>query len=185
MEILKKLTLLSVATIAAVFLIAWSLDSFGFRSPISALVINWMVLSWIATVTLVAHLSFPLAYYDTRPFEQTGQLYERVGIRLVKRLLRRGPLRILSPTLHFPKEKTASGLLNLENETRKAETAHTLTFILMLLLAGYAAVNGWLDAVVWILLFDILINVYPVLLQRYNRIGLQELIRKLSEAPAR
>src|SRR5574341_417669 len=162
MGILKKLTLFMVATIAAIFLIAWSLGSFGFRSPISALLINWMVLSWIATETLLADLSFPSAYYDIKPFERTGQFYERVGIRLVKKLLRRGPLRVLSPTLQFPKEKTVSALRNLENEMRKAETAHTLTCILMLLFVGYAAVNGWLDVVMWILLFNILINVYPI-----------------------
>jgi glycosyl-4,4'-diaponeurosporenoate acyltransferase len=178
MEILKKLTLFMAATIAAIFLIAWSLGSFGFRSPISALVVNWFVLSWIATVTLVTHLSFPSTYYDTRPFERTGQFYERVGIRLVKKLLRRGPLRILSPTLQLPKEKTVSALQNLENEMRKAETAHTLTFVFMLVLAGYAAINSWLDAVMWMLLFDILINGYPIMLQRYNRIKLQELIHK-------
>lgn len=178
MEILKKLTLFMGATIAASFLIVWSLDEFGFRSPISVLVVNWMVLSWIATVTLIAHLSFPAAYYATRPFERTGQFYERVGIRVVKKLLRRGPLRIFSPTLQFPKEKTVSALRNLDNEMRKAETAHMLTFIVMLLLFGYAVVEGWLDVVLWMLLFNILINVYPIMLQRYNRTKLQELIRK-------
>lgn len=166
------------ATIAAIFCIAWSVDSFGFRSPISVLVVSWMVLTWIATVTLLAHLSLPSAYYDTRPFERTGQLYERVGIRLAKKLLRRGPLSVLSPTLRMPKEKTVSALRNLDNEMRKAETAHALTFILMLFLVGYAAVNGWLDTMLWLLLLNILINGYPIMLQRYNRIKLQELIGK-------
>lgn len=178
MEILKKLAFFTVATIAAILLIAWSLDSFGFRSPISGLLVNWLVLSWIAITSPVTQFSFPSAYYSTRPFERTGRVYERVGIRLVKSLVRRGPLRILSPTLRLPKEKTVSALCNLENEMRKAETAHTLTFILMLLWVGYAALNGWLDAVTWMLLFNILINGYPIMLQRYNRIKLQELIRK-------
>jgi uncharacterized membrane protein len=69
MEILKKLTLFMVATIAAIFLINWSLHLFGIRSPISALVVNWMILSWIATLTLVAPLSLPSEYYVTKPFE--------------------------------------------------------------------------------------------------------------------
>src|SRR5512143_2925851 len=99
MEILKKLTWFTLTTIAVSLLMAWSLDSFGVHNPISALLVNWLVLSWIATTTLLAHLSFPPAYYAARPFERTGQLYERLGIRLVKKLLRRGPLRILSPTL--------------------------------------------------------------------------------------
>ncbi len=37
----------------------------------------------------------------------------------------------------------------------QAETAHALIFSLTLLFVGYAAFNGWLDAVVWILLFNI------------------------------
>lgn len=178
MDILKKISLFVIATMAAVFMIAGSLNSFGFHSPISALVVNWFVLSWIATVTLVTHLSFPAVYYKARSFERTGQLYERIGIRLIKRLLRRWPLRILSPTLRFPKARTVSALRNLENEMQKAETAHTLTFIFMLWLIGNAAVNGWLDSAMWMLLFAMLINVYPIMVQRYNRIKLQEIIHK-------
>lgn len=178
MEIFKKLTLFMLTTIAAIFFIAWSLSSFGFHSPISALVVNWFVLSWIATITLVTHLSFTSTYYDTRPFERTGQFYERIGIRLVKKFLRRGPLRILSPTLKLPKENTVSALLNLENEMRKAETAHSLTLIFMLSVVDYAAANGWIDAVMWMLLFNIILNVYPIMLQRYNRIKLRKLICK-------
>jgi Glycosyl-4,4'-diaponeurosporenoate acyltransferase len=179
MEILKKLTLFIVSSSAAIFFIAWTLGSFGFHNPISALVVNWFVLAWLATITLVTPLALPATYYVTRPFERTGQCYERLGIRRVRKFLRRGPLSILSPTLRLPKERTVSALRNVENQMRKAETAHMLTFSIMLLLAGYATVNGCLDAVLWLLFFDILINVYPIMLQRYNRTKVQELIRKL------
>ncbi|HEX8990048.1 MAG TPA: hypothetical protein VF784_00080 [Anaerolineales bacterium] len=178
MEILKKLAVFMLATMAAVLLIAWSLHSFGFRSPIFAFVVNWFTLAWIATVTLVARISLPAGYYTSKPFERTGQVYERMGIRLVKRFLRRGPLRVLSPTLRLPTERTLPALRNLENEMRKAETAHAITFLCMLLVVGYALVQGRLDAGLWMLLFSIVINIYPILLQRYNRIKLQELIRR-------
>ena len=172
----KKLTLFIVATIAVILLIAWTLDSFGFRSPISALLGIWLVMSWIVLVGQVVPLSFSSAYYDFKSFEQTGQVYERVGVRLFKKLVRRGPLTIFSPTLRFPKEKTVSALHNLESEMRKAETGHVLAFMIALLFVGYALLNGWLDAVAWILLFNILVNGYPIMLQRCNRIKLQELI---------
>ena len=178
MEILKKLTLLMVATIVTLFLIAWSLDAFGFRSPIFALLLNWLVMSWMVIVGQVIQLSFPSAYHDIRPFEQTGEVYERAGIRLFKKLVRRGPFTVFSPTLRFPQEKTASALRNLESEMRKAETGHALIFILMLLFVGYAVLQGWLDAAAWILFFNILINGYPIMLQRYNRIKLEELIHQ-------
>ena len=48
--------------------------------------------------------------------------------------------------------------------------------MIALLFVGYALLNGWLDAVAWILLFNILVNGYPIMLQRCNRIKLQELI---------
>ncbi len=181
METLKKLALVTVTTIAAVLIIAWSLDAFGFRSPMAALLLNWLVMSWIAIVGQVVHFALPDSYYSIRPFEQTGQIYERVGIRLFKALVRRGPLTVFSPTLKFPKEKTIPALGNLEREMRNAETGHVLIFVLVFLFVGYAALNGWLDAVVWILLFNLIINGYPIMLQRYNRIKLQELI----DQPAR
>jgi hypothetical protein len=178
MEIFKKLALLVVATGAAIFLVAWCLDSFGVTSPVSALLVNWLVMSWIAVVGQIVHLSFPSTYYDIKHFEQSGKIYERVGIRLFKKLVRRGPLTIFSPTLRFPKEKTVSALRNLGDEMQNAETGHALIFILMLVFIAYYLLNGWLDAVGWMLLFNILINGYPIMLQRYNRIKLQELINQ-------
>jgi hypothetical protein len=176
METLKKLLLFTVATVAAIIVILWTVDSFGFRSPVSAFLINWLAMSWVAVIGQVVNFSFAPSYYHTKPFERTGQVYERLGIRLFKKLVQRGPLSIFSPTLRFPKEKTVSALQGLLNEMRQAETGHALVFVLVLLFIGYALLKGWLDAVVWMLLFNILINGYPIMLQRYNRIKLQELI---------
>lgn len=178
MDALKILALFIVATVAAIALVLWTVDSFGFRSPVSAFLINWLAMSWVAIIGPVVSLSFAPRYYEAKPFERTGRVYECLGIRLFKKLVRRGPLAIFSPTLRFPKEKTISALQGLENEMRKAETGHALIFVLMLLVVGYVALKGWLDAVAWTLLFNTLINGYPIMLQRYNRIKLQELVRQ-------
>jgi len=174
METLKKLLLFTVATVAAISLILWTCGAFGFRSPVSAFLVNWLTISWMAVIGQVVRFSFAPGYYDVKPFERTGQVYERLGVHLFKKLVRRGPFSILSPTLRFPKEKTVSALQGLLDEMRKAETGHALVFVLMLLFAGYGLLHGWLDAVAWMLLFNILINGYPIMLQRYNRIKLQE-----------
>ena len=171
-----KLLLFTVATMAALALSLWTVNSFGFRSPVSAFLINWLAMSWMAVIGQVVHLSFARGYYSVKAFERTGQVYERLGIRLFKKLVRRGPLSIFSPTLRSPKEKTVSTVQGLLNEMRKAETGHAVIFVLVLLFVGYGLLNGWLDAVVWMLLFDVLINGYPIMLQRYNRIKLQELV---------
>jgi hypothetical protein len=177
MEAFKKLALFTGATIAAVFLIIWSLNAFGVRSPVAALLVNWLAMSWVAVSGQVVHFSFPSGYYDAKAFERTGQVYERLGIRLFKRLVRRGPLSIFSPTLRLPKDKTLSALQHLDGEMRKAETGHVFIFMLMLLFSSYALLRGWFDAAGWMLAFNVIINGCPIMLQRYNRIKLQELIQ--------
>ncbi len=176
MEVFKKLALFIAATAVTLFLIIWSLDAFGSRSPIFAFLVNWLAMSWVAISGQVVHFSFPPGYYSIKAFERTGKMYERLGIRLFKRLVRRGPLTMFSPTLRLPKDKAVPALRMLDTEMRNAETGHVLIFAAILLFAGYALLQGWLDTVAWMLLFNILINGYPIMLQRYNRIKLQELI---------
>jgi len=60
---------------------------------------------------------------------------------------------------------------------RKAESGHVIIFMLMLAFIAYALLSGWFDAAGWMLLFNVIINGYPIMLQRYNRIKLQELIQ--------
>ena len=171
--------MLFTATLAVVLLLIWILNAYGFRSPITAFLINWLAMSWIAVTGQLVRFSFPKGYYEIKSFERTGQIYERLGIRLFKKIVRRGPLSIFSPTLRFPKERTITALLALDAEMRKAETGHAIIFGLVLIVCCYALSRGWYDAFGWLLLFNLLINGYPILLQRFNRIKLQELIRSI------
>jgi hypothetical protein len=52
------------------------------------------------------HISLPSSDYEFHAFERTGQVYEHLGIRFFKALVRRGALAVFSPTLRFPKERT-------------------------------------------------------------------------------
>jgi hypothetical protein len=61
-----------------------------------------------------------------------------------------------------------------------ADVAHALAFLAAGACAGAALALGWLDAAVWILLFNFLFNGYPVILQRYNRLRLQRVTAQLS-----
>lgn len=181
MQVVKKCMLFTATTIVSAYLIIWCLNAFGFRNPIFAFLINWIAMSWVAIVGQAFRFSLPSSYYGIKTFEQAGQIYEYLGISLFKSLVRRGPLSIFSPTLRFSKNSTITSLQYLDHEMRKAETGHMFIFILILLFIGYALLRGWLDAVGWILMFNIVINGYPIMLQRYNRIKLQELIQRQVE----
>ncbi len=181
MNTFKKLAVSAVATIGVAALIVWSLDAFGFRSPVFAFLLNWLTMSWVVLVGQAIHFALPAGYYAIKTFERTGQVYERLGVPFFKKLVRRGPLAIFSPTLRFPKDKSITALQHLDHEMRKAETGHVLVFLLMLLFISYALFNAWFDAVGWMLVFNVLINGYPIMLQRYNRIMLQDLIQRQCE----
>ncbi|MFN8444988.1 MAG: hypothetical protein U0175_29650 [Caldilineaceae bacterium] len=178
MKRVKQLGLFMIITIIAIALLYWVLQALAWRSPLFAFLVNWLVMAWVATSSEVIHVAFAPSYYAIKPFEESGQLYERLGVRVFKRLMRRGPLAIFSLNLRLPPEKSIPALRALESNMRNAETLHVLIFLILFLFIGYALVQGWLDAVGWLLLFNCLLNVYPVMLQRYNRIRLQELIQQ-------
>ena len=178
MKFFKKLALFLAATAAAAYLIFWTFESFGLDNPFFAFLVNWLVMSWVAIVGQAVPFSFPAGYYQIQSFERTGRIYERLGVHLFKKLVRRGPLAVFNPKLRLPKERTLSALQNLEGEMRNAETAHLFIFLVMLLFTGYALFQGWFATAGWFLLFNLLLNGYPVMLQRYNRIRLQQLIRR-------
>ena len=180
----KKILLLFVITLIASALIVWTFVSFDFRSPFFAFLINWLVMSWAAIAgQFIVFPLFPAAYYEIKPFEKSGRFYERLGVSLYKKIVRRAPFTLLSPTLRFSGERTFHSLRSLENEMCKAETSHLVIFLLMFVLTGYALFHGWLDAAAWLLLFNILFNGYPVTLQRYNRLKIEELMNGMLEYP--
>lgn len=191
---LKKLGLFAVkvgicaaVTAAVVYATVVFWDVLGFRSPFFAFMLNWFIFCWAGMVfSLIdapVHLIFAERYYAIKDFERTGRIYERLGIRLFKWMVYRGPFRIFSPTMRlskFSEGLTASNLRRLENETRNGEAVHWLVFVLVLPFVGYAALRGWLGAVVWLMAFNVVLNVYPVMHHRYNRNRLQRLLGKLA-----
>lgn len=125
-------------TAALVVLVRWSLRAFGARSVWFAFLVVWLPMVWLGTMSRLAVPQLPERCHALRRFERDGHLYELLGVRLVKRLLRRGPFAVFNPELHLPTEKTP-------------------------------ATRSWWSAAGWTLLFNVVVNGYPVMLQRYNR----------------
>jgi hypothetical protein len=114
-------------------------------------------------------LRLPEGVHVLRPFERDGRVYERIGVPVAKRLLRRGPLARFNPQLHLPHERTPAQLGQLAQRMRDAEASHAVLFVVTVPIAVHAAVRGWWLAAVLTLVLDVVMNGYPVMLQRYNR----------------
>ena len=167
-----------VATVAVALLIGFVGSKFGYRSPAFALFLNWMVMSWWAILGGTLKWSLPLSphYFNIRGWESTGRVYRLLGIGLFKRLLVRGPLAALNPAI-----RSQGGRRSLSELTEKmceAEAGHVLIFVVMLLFVFSAALQGWWGSVFWLLLFNMLLNLYPIMLQRYNRARIERILQR-------
>lgn len=160
---------LAGATVVIGALLVWSARAFGAGSMGFALLIVWLPMTWLGLVSREVQPRLPERYHALRRFEFDGRLYERLGVRIVKQLLRRGPLAVFNPDLHLPAEQTPANLARLDQRMRDAEASHAILLGLTLAVVVNAACRGWWAAAGWTLLFDVLINGYPVILQRYNR----------------
>jgi len=164
-----KVLLLAAVTAGFGALLLWLLSALGPRSAGFAFLLVWLMMCWVALVSLAFPLRLPASYYVLRPGERDGRRYEQLGVLIAKRLLRRGPLHWLNPRLHFPPVRDAQGLAKVEERMRRAETDHVYMFLVVVPVIGHAVLRGWWDAAAWTLLFNVLINAYPIMLQRYNR----------------
>jgi len=139
-----------------------------------ALLVVWLPMVWVGTMSRIVQVRLPEGYHRLRPFERDGRVYELVGVRVAKEALRRGPLAVFNPDLHLPTERTPGQLAHLAQRMRDAEASHAALFVATLPVVVHAAARGWWLAATLTLVFDVLMNGYPVMLQRYNRARLAQ-----------
>ncbi len=163
------LVVLIAATAVLIAVLAWATWAFDRTGLAFAFVVVWAPMTWLGTIGRVVTPRLPDRWHELRGFELDGRLYERLGVRIVKRLLRRGPLAAFNPHLHLPAERTPQQLAQLDQRMRDAEASHAILLFVTLTAAVVSAAELRWATAAWILSFDVLLNGYPVMLQRYNR----------------
>lgn len=166
---MRKILLLAGATAVLAGVLAGAQRRFGARSPRFAFVVVWAPMTWLGTVSRLVQPRLPSAWHELRGFEADGRVYRALGVGVAKRALRRGPLAVCNPDLHLPAERTPERLAHLDQRMRDAEASHAILLFATLGIAAQAAARGWWAAAGWTVLFDVALNGYPVMLQRYNR----------------
>jgi hypothetical protein len=170
----RKIVTSTAALVVSFALLVWAERAFGAASVWFAFVVVWVPMVAVGLLSRVVQVRLPDHYHELRRFERDGRVYERLGVRSAKAALRRGPLARFNPQLHLPAERTPAQLAHLAQRMCDAEASHAVLFVATLAVVGHAAVRGWWLAAALTLLFDVLMNLYPVMLQRYNRAKLAE-----------
>ncbi len=118
-------------------------------------------------------LRLPRVLVPVRPIEPV--LYRWVGVGLVKRIVATRLWPLLNGFEPPPKPRNRQELLDRTALTTEgAEVCHGAAFILAFSVALFYLSAGRSSEAVWIFAFNVLLNGYPVMLQRVNRWRVQQ-----------
>jgi hypothetical protein len=145
----------------------------GSGIPAMAFTLAWGTngLSFYALNRGALHL--PRFLVRVQPMEPV--LYRWVGVGLVKRIVATRMWPLLWGLKPPPKPRNRQELLDrTEFTTKGAEVGHGATFILVFFFVLIFLAVGKFTEAVWVFAFNLLLNGYPVMLQRANRWRVQQ-----------
>jgi hypothetical protein len=168
------LRILIVATI--IFLCSMA----GSGIPSLAIALVWGPNGLFLSAYLRGRLHFPAFLEPVKPFEPV--FYRWLGVGLVKRIVA-NPLWPMLLGFDVPAKLTncRESLDRTETTMRAAEICHAATFVLAFSIALFCLAVGRIREAAWILVFNLLLNGYPVMLQRVNRWRVQQLRAKVDQ----
>jgi hypothetical protein len=128
---------------------------------------------------------FSEKYYEIRKFEQNGEIYEYLRIKIYKNMMMsiaKNRSDEIPFNNYFLKRYSIDGLKEFENKSRKSEKSHVIIATLMLLYT--VRISIFIDSIwdsIFLLFFivvNIVTNIYPIFLQRYNRIRIRKVLNR-------
>jgi len=130
------------------------------------------------------NLKHPLlhGYFAPKSWERGGSFYLQFGVLRIQALLEKLGLEKLSGRRPrgFRVRRDEVFIEKMEWQTRAAEAAHGLCFLVMVGLAGYTAIIGNVSGFGWLIGSALAFQVPAVILQRYNRPRWCRLLSRLS-----
>lgn len=122
-------------------------------------------------------LRLPGWWHRLRPWESES-LYRHLGVAIFRAALLATPLKRLNKDIHVAGAK-GDRLERLDGYMRTAEANHVIAFLLTAVIATLYQGATELDLMPWFGAFNLFGNLYPVLLQRMNRLRLNHLAERL------
>lgn len=149
-------------------------------------VILFMFLSFVVGVVVDPVLRRVTNYdwLSTRYLFAKQKTYERLGVMWFRRFLLVTPLGSFNRDIHITKERDLETLKATRDHMATAEMSHWVGFAFMLGMTPIAWVNRGSTVGTSYLVFNLLGNVYPCLLQQYNKRRIERLILAMEKRGA-
>jgi Glycosyl-4,4'-diaponeurosporenoate acyltransferase len=158
----------------------WSVLGF---TPIGYFCYTRMEQGWIYIflgLSLPAIL-LPHVFYDKLQIGRTTGVYEKIGIRIVRKFTQDGDWVNRMIRRRFPRYKVFDSFPSVRKHLRKAyiiEKVHFAFFLFFLYVTVYALSQKYFLWAVFITFTNLIFNIYPNLLQQYNRLRLRQLMQR-------
>lgn len=146
---------------------------------VSALAFNLMITGSVAFLGFVYPTSklLPNSYYQIKRPKTLKSIYKWLGVEYFRMLLLKTFYRNDDNKKYF--NGTKSGILLFNYNTKQSEFGHLIAFILILLFSIILLVEGHERVFIWIQPVNIVLNFYPIILQRKHRIIVERMIKRI------
>jgi hypothetical protein len=168
----------AVGLIGWVFIVVWrEPDRWPF---VFAFTLSWLLMTAIGLMTAAPYERADLSRWRWAPWERQGRVYERLGVRGYRWALLHSPFGWCNP--HLSVRGGRADLERLERDMLAAEGPHAISMVVTFAVAIGFAWTGHAWVAVWMAVVNVPLNVYPVMLQRWNRGRVRRLRGRLGAA---
>jgi Glycosyl-4,4'-diaponeurosporenoate acyltransferase len=147
----------------------------GMHSFVFAWVLNLMLMMGMLYVTQAFKPKLLSHYYDSKKWESNGTIYKWFGVNVFRKIMVWIGWEKLNKASN-PVKKNLDVIKQLEFRTRKSEFEHGIIFFIVLIFNIVVWLKYGILESVWLFFLNIVLNVYPIIVQRYNRTRLRHII---------
>ena len=116
------------------------------------------------------------SYFQIKIWENGGKIYKQFGVNLFRKLLVKVGWEKLNKAAN-PVKKNMAAIKHLEYKTRESEFGHLLIFFIVLAVAIFVGFYYGFAKSLSLHILNIILNLYPIFIQRYNRPRLQKIMQ--------
>jgi hypothetical protein len=141
-----------------------------------ALAVAWLVSAYSGALTSELFFRQAPDGYRFWRWEDDGKVYQWFGLAAFRWVLLHTPLQRLNPNVRLRSGR--SDFDRLLRSQRAAEGSHAIAALITLALAAWYSLTGHAVVGLWFFVVNIPLNLYPVMLQRWNRGRVQLALRR-------
>ncbi|HCD51950.1 MAG TPA: hypothetical protein DEQ34_05860 [Balneolaceae bacterium] len=140
----------------------------GLTIFVFAWILNFMLMTGTLFVTETLQPELSSSYFLPKSWEKEGRIYTWLGVQEFRKLLVWSGWEKLNKAAN-PVNTRSETLKKLEYGTRKSEIGHLIIFFTVLVVTLFVVVKENIAEADWLIFLNIILNVYPMLVQRFNR----------------